>query len=408
MTNCTKVISTVLIAGGLAGICLPGCGSKQANTGVGTQSPRILVAPTDEECRRFAAAVEEAVQSRDVAAFNAAIDGDALLESVIEGVATTEEERNGFLAAGRQRFSASGGFGRQLIQQVAEGGSYSFIRVHSEGRQKRILFRILSAEGGVNYHDMIVSRQPDGQVKAVDIFNYLSAETFSKMMRRGFIALTAGESSGVLDRLTGKESDLAKNNDKHNQMIDAMKQGQYRQVLDTYGRLPSSLQKEKYFLLLRIKAAIEVGDEEYSATIKDFRTWHPKDPCLDLICFDQLLIEERYDDALDSVDRLDAAVGPDPYLDVMRANVKTEQNQFAAAKQLAAKAIEADGTLVDAYWALLAVSLAEKDFDETGRLLEAMEEKFLLEVGQVQYMPEFAEYVKSPQYRKWLTSREQK
>jgi hypothetical protein len=49
------------------------------------------------------------------------------------------------------------------------------------------------------------------------------------------------------------------------------------------------------------------------------------------------------------------------------------------------------------------ISLAEKDFDETSKLLTVMREKFGGDLAQEIKASEFAEYVQSPQYRAWLS-----
>ena len=45
---------------------------------------------------------------------------------------------------------------------------------------------------------------------------------------------------------------------------------------------------------------------------------------------------------------------------------------------------------------------AEKDFDETSRLLDTIAENFEIEFIDMTEIPEYAEYVKSPQYSEWL------
>ena len=69
-------------------------------------------------------------------------------------------------------------------------------------------------------------------------------------------------------------------------------------------------------------------------------------------------------------------VGGDPYLNLVRASTYLAENQYKTARQYAEKAIAAESDLVYAYFSLIAISLAEKDFDETSRLLTAIREKF--------------------------------
>ena len=113
----------------------------------------------------------------------------------------------------------------------------------------------------------------------------------------------------------------------------------------------------------------------------------------------------EYDRALAAVDRLEKAVGGDPYLDVIRAGIHLAQGDAGAARRLARQAVDGDGTLPDGYWALVNVSLADKRFDETARLLDLLREQFQLEFGDLTQIPEYAEFVQSPEYRQWAQPR---
>ncbi len=56
---------------------------------------------------------------------------------------------------------------------------------------------------------------------------------------------------------------------------------------------------------------------------------------------------------------------------------------------------------------LVALNLETKDFGEVNRLLEQIAAEFDLEFGDLTQIPEYAEYVKSPEYQNWLESQTQ-
>ncbi|MEJ7639603.1 MAG: hypothetical protein WKF75_16915, partial [Singulisphaera sp.] len=159
---------------------------------------------------------------------------------------------------------------------------------------------------------------------------------------------------------------------------------------------------DKNLLLLRLQAAPNLGDEEYTAVIEDFRKYHPDDPCLDILSIDTSILKKDYAKALASIDRLDKAVGGDPYLDSLRANVYLDGQKPDAARQAARRALEREPTLIDAYWSLVAISLKEREFAETLELLNAIGEKFDIVFEDLGTMPEYAEFVETPQYQQWL------
>ncbi len=399
----------LLLLVGLVGLCLGGCGRKQpAKPSTQPTVPKAAAnwqMPTDEECEQFAASLEQIVLSGDLAAFNSAMDWDAILESATGGIEGVETARRGFIVGAKTALRRPGSAGYELIKQVTQGASYRCIRIHVEGNEKRALFRLLGPEGGLNYHDLILARQPDGNVRAVDMYVFAIAERASQTLRRAFLALAAEASKGILGKLTGTESDYVRHAADLRRMADAFQGGRRQQVLDIYSRLPSSLKRDKSVLILRVGAAAELGEQEYTAAMDTLRRYHPRDPCLDLMLIDRYFLQKRYDEALRCVERLDAAVGGDPYLNALRANVSAAQEEYDAAREFAHKAIDADPTLLEAYWALVSVSLATKDFDETSRLLRLIDEKFAVEFADLNEVPEYADYVKSPQYQEWLKSR---
>jgi predicted Zn-dependent protease len=102
---------------------------------------------------------------------------------------------------------------------------------------------------------------------------------------------------------------------------------------------------------------------------------------------------------LTCIDGLDRTVGGDPYLDVLRGEVYLKKGDFAAAKQFAHKAAEAEPDEPAAYFCLLAISLKEKDFAEISDILTSFREKFPRRMPKVETNAAYAEYVRSPQYR---------
>ena len=91
----------------------------------------------------------------------------------------------------------------------------------------------------MNYHDWVLARGPDGRICAVDMYVFLSAELMSQTIRRAFVPLAAHESRGILARLTGQEQELVKHLPQLKEMTDHLREGRFREVLDTYRQLPT-------------------------------------------------------------------------------------------------------------------------------------------------------------------------
>ncbi|MCH8045687.1 MAG: hypothetical protein IID44_18405 [Planctomycetes bacterium] len=366
--------------------------------------------PTDDECRELAEKLELAAQSRDADAINDLIDWEALLNRATGGIDGVESVRREFAVGVQDSIRRGNGLAHEVIADVDAGGSYRFLKLRVRDDRKSILFRFIGSKEspGLAYHDMLVARKPRGTIRIVDVYISTTGEFFSSTLRRLFLPVAVSKSRSALQSLTNKESEFVKYIDQFGQMGLAVKRKQFRRVLQIYSRLPESVQKDKNILMLRLLAAKELDDEAYLDAMGAFQKYHPGDPCLDIILIDAFIINEEYDKSLAAVDRLDEWVGGDAYLDVIRSNICLIKEDYAKVKKYAERAIKAEPTLVEAYWALVDVSLAESNFEETSRLLRLLNDKFEIEFDDLTTVPEYSEYVKSPQHREWLESRKGK
>lgn len=353
-------------------------------------------APSEEECRRFAEALEEALENGDGAYFDRAIDVDAILDLATEGVEVPPPMAQGFREGVKDTFA----IGTTLVQT---GSEYRFLSFRTVDGRPRCLFRVLS-ESGVNYHELLLAKGADGSVRVVDFYVYLTGERFSESMRRSYVQSLA-DRPGVVARLLGKENEYAKSLPLISRMADLVKAGESTEALRVYRKLPDVVRKGKTALLLRLQAAQGADEKEYLDSIDDYRNEFPNDPGLDLVTFDGFLLRKQFAETLACLDRLDRSVGGDPYLQVLRGFVHQQEGKRALAKESYRKAIEEEATLRVAYWNLIALSLEDEDFAETARLLAVLEDEVGLEMGDLESIPEYAGFIKSDEYRKWMERR---
>lgn len=354
----------------------------------------------EETYRQVAVEFGRAVEAANADAAAARIDYDAMLDTAMEGIDAPQAVREGF-QRGVKRGVKNAGFTAEVIHAAEKGARYTLLRVLRIGGEGRALFRMIFTEGGVAYHDLVIGMSRDGKVRIKDVYVYYSGERLSQILRRAYIAVAADANKGLLDRLSGWESDYVKNLPVLKKMTESYKAGQHREVLKAYLQLPDSLKKDKSFLVIRVQAAQALGDERYAAAMEDFRRYYPDDPCLDLLGIDVYAIRKDYARALASIDRLDRSLGGDPYLSVLRAGMLLRQGNPASARKAALGAIGAEPDLVDGYWTMVTISLEEKAFDDTLKWLKVLRDRFDLAFQDLTTVPEYAEFVRSPQYQAW-------
>ncbi len=270
----------------------------------------------------------------------------------------------------------------------------------------RAMFRMLSSEGLFNYHELLLVKNQEGGVEVTDLYVFASGETMSQTLRRGALAVIAAKNSSAVTRLLKGEQDFLQHFETINAMNQANREGKFQQALDLYAKLPAKLQDEKSTLLIRVNAARQVDDKLYRAALDDFAKAFPRDPACDLMLIDAYAMREEFDKCLATIDRLDKRVGGDPYLDSIRGNMALSQGKTEEAKPLFKAAIAGAPMLPQPYFELASISLDEKDFAETARLMTILEKEldiqFPDDLSQIELFQTFSQ---SPEYAAWQAQR---
>jgi tetratricopeptide (TPR) repeat protein len=188
------------------------------------------------------------------------------------------------------------------------------------------------------------------------------------------------------------------------QMSLDMQQGRFQEVLDRYDSLPPQMRTERTALLYRLLAAWNVGEEPYSAAVDAFHLHFPHDPSLHLNALEYFVSQNEFAKAYDSIDEIQAAVGDDAYLDVLRARVAWREGSLDAAKQHATAAIQSEPDLRQAYEELLRVSLATREYADAVKVLSTMKRHTQTTVDL--QPDQFSEFLQSQEYKDWVSTRE--
>jgi hypothetical protein len=391
----------------LALACVAGCAPKPVQqdpqaTAKLTASLHSGPPLTEEECRKFAEDFSLAVISGQTANAGALIDWSAMTSIAAVGLGRSEKDLQPFVAGLKQASTTSNGFTGQIVAEIHNGNSYELLRIHGVDSEPRVMFRLYGV-AGLNYHDFLLARRPDGRVLAVDIEPATIGEKLSQTLRRALIGLNAERSQGILDRLQGKDSDFFKNLGKIQSINELVSGDQAQRGLDMIKTLPKSLQTEKVILLTRLRAATKLENQaEYDACIADFVTNFPNDTCLHLLLMDYFVTKEEYDNALKHLNIVDKNVGGDQYLDLRRANIQLGKGNFAEARKLAEGVQRLMPDRFEIFDLFIGINLKERKFDEVLRNLKELKTRFNVDFPDLTTLPIYGEFVKSPEYQEWL------
>lgn len=359
---------------------------------------------SDEECLTFAKQLEEAVMADDGHSAGDLFIWSQMVDRALQGLSSPENPNEfieGIRAAGSH---SKAQLPNTLGAQVKQGGSYKFLRIRSGPEGKRLLFRLLGTNGGVNYHEIMLGHQ-EGKVVGTDIYIYMSGETMPETIRRmAILGATKGDSD-LGKRLRATEKGFSTYTLDSMAMISALQEQRFEDCLTAYKRLSPTAQKEKAFMLLRVLAAQKINEKEQVAAIDAFRKTFPTDACVDLIAIDSFFLKQDFAGARECIERVDKAVGGDPYLHVLRANSYLNEAKFDDADREARVALDGDASLTSALWVLVSISLNKREFADTAKLLGKLEREHRLDLTNLAMDAAYAEFVKSPEYEKWQSEK---
>ena len=233
----------------------------------------------------------------------------------------------------------------------------------------------------------------------------ISGEKMSDLFRRLYLIAVAEADRSFLTKLARGQGDLAKHGKDVQMMGKMAREGDSKGALKIYDGLPESLRFEKWVLLLRLMAAQNADEKTYLSAIEAFEKRFPGDPSLALVSVDGFVLKKQHRRAIGSIEKLNRFIGGDPYLLLLQAGQYVELKDKAKARELANQAIEQEPSLPNSYDFLLGLSLEEKNFEETARLLNLTEKNLSADMlGPVQTTEDYEPFLKSEAGKKWKES----
>lgn len=365
----------------------------------------------EKDHEEFGRKLETAVAKGDKAALDQLIPITGLFELAIADLELVPKMRQSLMTEvekSKSKFS----FRDELLGEIKKGGKYTLLRTRMvEGRQ-RVTMRLTGSDDDLNYHEFLLRRDANGRVVAEDIYIFMTGEMLSSTLRRlVFNLLPAGGAQGLLEKLKGADQAYLNSLRDVMRFSTAAKAGRNKDAMAIYRKLPEELQNDKAMILMAIMVAQKADDDdEYLAGMERFRKAYPKDPAIDFISIDYYVLKKQYGKAIESIQRVEKAVGGDPYLQILTAVVLNQSGKAAEAKPLVEKAVQADPKLAFGYWVRVTISLGEKNHADTLTWLKKIVETGIAEIDadSIQKADGYAEFAKSPEFqklKKWLAER---
>ena len=357
----------------------------------------------EPEFDQFVEELAKTLNARQPEFFQDHLNLEELVARALRGIPVDAEISAGLLKG----VSEEGNLPNAIVRAMGDKGSYLPLWVRTGKGRTRALLRLVTSEGALNYHELLLVKDAQGRVEVTDLYVFVSGELMSQTLRRGALNILASQKQSIVSRLVEGDQNYLKHIDTIGALHRATLSGNYQQVLDLYAKLPAKIQADKSLSIARIQASLHVDEKLYLAALDEFAKLFPNDPAGDLMLIDATFLRKDYDKCLASVDSLNKRLGGDPYLNSFRANMALVQGKIDEAKKYFEAAVAGAPQVVQPYFALVEISMTQKDFAETARLMTVLEsERGIRFADDLSDTPVFAEFSKSPEYATWQESRQ--
>ncbi|MFT3828739.1 MAG: hypothetical protein QM691_03435 [Opitutaceae bacterium] len=385
---------------GLAAGLPPGVAAAAVPATVRSAAPAVATI-TEEECAAFGEELARAVNDGRAAAVIDALDPYALAARAMAGLEMKDDFRRGVSSgiatnARESMVRAFGGFVKAR-----------FLRVLKVDGEFRPLLRLLTKEGGMNFHAYVVERRASGRLKWVDTYVCLTGELMSETMRRLLLPALAEQNAGFFERLARGEGEYMKNLPKIADVQKRLQAGDIAGAKAILDGFPGELRSLKPILAMRLLVAQKTNEAAYLDVIKEWEARFPGDPSLALVGIDGAFLRQDYDGALRRLAELRTFTGEDPYLDFLEASTLRLGKRFPESRAAARRCLAADPAMASAYDVLLMIELTERNHAGVATLLTEVETNYPGSdmVKAIAGSPEYAEFRGSPEYGRWIAGR---
>lgn len=340
--------------------------------------------------------VEKAVNDGDMVSLERLFDFDAILDRAIGGDHLPAKQEWLF----RTRMKSSVALSQGVVGGVKNHGSYRLLKVErgSVPGTFKAWFR-LATPGGINYHVYDLATAGE-HTRIVDLLIFSLGEPISQTFRRAYLPLFY-ETEHLQD-LQPEDRAYLEHVGPVARIGKFVQAGDGQAALKVYYSLPRVLRETKQLGVLRLTAA-EVADdwEEFELAVESLNELFPQDPTNAFLIIDAFLSFGENEAALKAIDQVEQAVGEDAYLNAWRASAYLAQEDLEKAKSAAQQAHQAEPNQVMPLFLFVYVSLEEKDFEETVRLLTKLREELQYPLPDLKSLEVYHDFLQSQAYDQW-------
>lgn len=323
-------------------------------------SPDPYTSLTAEEATKFAQELEQKMMKNDATLLNERMDEEAFRQCFADALYTKPDDPD---IRNLDIFKEPKKLGSIIVHSKGKSGHYRLVKMLQKDGKQIARFRLYTAEGGINYHDLILIKKDD-EVKVADVFVFLAGETYAESLAQETKFLHSG--GGKINQHKLYYMELKED------MLQKKDKGDADGVLAVFDAMPAAVQAWKTTLMPAIQASRMLGDTARETKLmQQYRSYHHTETDRCLLNFEYYIQREMIDSSLAMVNKLDSLVGKDPSLDFHRAILALNSGDRDKCKVLLEKLYPTKAAFGDVLLYLAGLKWVDGDVDEAKKIFRA-------------------------------------
>lgn len=285
---------------------------------------------TLEEASVFATNLQNAILTNNLPQFEKLIDWEGIVARAVEGDGFETAFRESIATPAMASTLAKNSLAS--IQNLCEGkGSYRIVRVTSRGGKQHVVFRGVSSQSDMNFHDFQIEKKGD-RVIATRFFVALIGEEISDSLHKNF--MVAQKQTSVVQQFTGQASEPIQDLMLVAEMSNKFRANDKAGSIASYDKLSSNGKKTKMAMLLRLNALSSVDEARYLTAWDEYVSAFADDPSLGLSGINAAVLRGDLKQLDKCREILQQWTGGDPYVDLICSRWFLELGEKERGKEL--------------------------------------------------------------------------
>lgn len=270
-----------------------------------------------EEAKTMARQIDSAIGNNKPDYFIGLVNTDAFMQRVAIG---SDLPSSKDLKKGIETGLKKSDLGAQIIRGVEKSnGGYELVKQYEKDKKQHLVYRFYG-DDGLNYHDFELTKIGD-KVWIADIFFYITGENFSKSLG-DFVSNVSRESKVDAQDLLAL-----------NKMKELVAQDKHQEAKSVYDGLPQAMKNQKIAQVYNLTICSALDAEVYTKALSEFEVRFKHEPNMYLSLIDAYVLRKDFDKALEAINKIDAMINKDPYLEYYRYSFYTQLNKNGEAIQ---------------------------------------------------------------------------